>query len=241
MAQVRTTNKRHATIPSLPHTHESRMPTLRAANRPRTIRRRLVMLLIAISSVSGCYIAREPLLAAAAWTLTVDDAVGPADYLVVLGGSPEDRPFAAAELYRRGFAPKVVLFEYRPGLGGDPSQTELYARVLAFQGVPLEAVERIPGIVGSTWEEARSLRRFLEGRMVNRVVLVTSAEHTRRSRWAFRRALADLPVDIHTAAARHEDFDENNWWHDDDGVLLYAHEFLKFPYYIARYAIGRAE
>ena len=49
------------------------------------------------------YLAREPLLIAAARALTLDDAEAPADYLAVLGGGPEtrassrERPFAINE------------------------------------------------------------------------------------------------------------------------------------------------
>lgn len=208
----------------------------------RRRRRRLFVLAVFVSILlASAYIARERLLAAAARALTVDDAVGPADYLVVLGGSPEDRPFAAAELFGRGVAPKVIVFEYRPGLGGAPSQTELYERVLTLGGVTPEAIERAPGLVRSSWDEAQSLRRFLEGRRASRVIIVTSAEHTRRARWAFQQAMAGLDTDIRVAASRHEDFDEGNWWHNDEGVLLYVHEFLKFPFYLLRYAIGRID
>jgi uncharacterized SAM-binding protein YcdF (DUF218 family) len=202
-------------------------------------RRWLQLLALASVVVTTSYIARERLLIAAANMLTIDDAVGPSDYLVVTGGSPDDRPFAAATLFRRGLAPKVVVFEYQPGVAGQLSQTELYERILTLEGVPANAIERAPGLVRSSWEEARSLQRFLAGKPVTRIIIVTSAEHTRRSGWAFRKALAGLPVDVRTAAARHTNFDESNWWHHDEGVLLYLHEFFKFPFYLLQHAAGR--
>lgn len=198
-------------------------------------------LVFALTLIVG-FLARERLLIGAARILTVDDAEGPADYLVVLGGSPDTRPFAAAELYRRGMAPRVVIFEYRVGrlneLGRAPSQTELYRRVLQLEGVPTAAIVEAPGLVRSSWDEAQSLRRFLAEAPAARVIIVTSAEHTRRARWVFRRALAGLGVDVKTAAARHLAFDDTNWWRNDEGVLLIVHEYLKLPFYLVRYGIA---
>ncbi len=187
------------------------------------------------------YMGREPLLITAARALTVDDAEPPAEYLVVLGGDAETRPFAAAELYRKGFAPKVLLFEHKTDritdLGLMPTHDELYRKVLELAGVPSDAIQRLPGLVDSSWDEAQSLRRFLSSHTARRVIMVTSAEHTRRARWVFRKALAGLPVEVRIAPARHLRFDETNWWKTDQGALTYLHEFLKLPYYWLRWGL----
>lgn len=202
-------------------------------------RRRLALLVVAGAIIVGTYAARESLLTAAARLLTLENAIGPSDYLVVMGGSLEDRPFTAADLFRRGLAPRVVVFEYQPGIAGLLSQTELIEEILVLEGVPRHAIERAAGLVRSSMDEAQSLRRFLAGKQVARVIIVTSPEHTRRTNWTFRKALAGLPIDVRIAASRHGSFDETNWWHRDEGVLLYLHEFLKFPFYVARHAVGR--
>jgi uncharacterized SAM-binding protein YcdF (DUF218 family) len=188
--------------------------------------------------VVALWAGRAPLLTLVGHLLIVDDAVAPADYLVVLGGSADDRPFTAADLYRRHFAPKVVIFEYPQNAGGAPSHTELYRSILELEGVPSDAIVQAPRLVRTSWDEAESLRSLLAGHRtagVMRVIVVTSAQHTRRAGWAFRQALAGLAIDVRTAAARHPDFDETNWWRHDEAVLLYVHEFLKIPFYLVRY------
>lgn len=184
------------------------------------------------------YLARQPLLTAAARALTIDDAEAPADYLVVLGGNAETRPFAAAALYRKGFAPKVLIFAHRSDriidLGLAPTAEELYRKVLEFEGVPPDAIERLPGVVDSSWDEARSLRRFLISHPARRVILVTSPEHTRRARWVFHKVLAGMSLDVRTAPARHLEFDEADWWKHDEGVLAYLHEYFKLLVYWTR-------
>ncbi|MBI4484038.1 MAG: YdcF family protein [Acidobacteria bacterium] len=188
------------------------------------------------------YLAREPLLTAAARALTIDDAEAPADYLVVLGGGAETRPFAAAELYRKRFAPRVVIFEHKTDritdLGLTPTHDQLYRKVLELEGVAAEAIVRLPGAVDSSWDEARSLQRLLASHPARRVVLVTSAEHTRRARWVFRKVLDGTPVQVRMAPARHLTFDETNWWKQDEGALAYLHEYLKLPFYWIRYVLS---
>jgi uncharacterized SAM-binding protein YcdF (DUF218 family) len=185
------------------------------------------------------YLTREPLLIAAAGILTIDDAKVPADYLVILGGDAETRPFTAAALYHQGFAPKVLIFEHKTNrltdLGLVPTHDELYRRVLELEGVPATAIQRLSGVVGNSWDEAQTLQRFLASHHAQRVILVTSAEHTRRARWVFRKVLARIPVEVHMAPAHHVGFDETNWWKSDEGILAYLHEYLKLPIYWYRY------
>ena len=200
--------------------------------RPRTVLVTGFALALALA-----YVAREPLLVTAARLLTIDDSDGRAEYLVVLGGGTETRPFAAAALYRRDVAPKVLIFRQEAdratSLGLSPTSDELCRKVLEIEGVHPGAIERVPGVVGNTWDEARLLRRFLETRSARRIIIVTSAEHTRRARWVFRTVFSGLPVEVRMAPARDPRFDETNWWKDDNGTLAYLHEYLKLPYYWA--------
>lgn len=205
------------------------------------MRRGLLAGLAVLLVLGFVWVAREPLLIAAAQVLVVDDAEAPADYLVVLGGNAETRPFAAAALYSQGFAPKVVIFRHQAeritDLGLAPTGDEIYRKVLELEGVPAPAIVRLPTEVDSSWDEARALQRFLTGRSARRIILVTSAEHTRRARWIFRKMLAGATVEVRTAPARHLSFDETNWWKHEDGVLAYLHEYLKLPAYWIRSAL----
>jgi len=222
----------------------SSQPRKKRVRPQRRLRTLLVIVAAAVFLLGTSYLARARLLTGLANVLTLD-TVGPpsdypADYIVPLGGAAESRPFVAAALYKEGLAPTVLLFEYKGNdaieSGLTPSQTELYRRVLELGGVPSSAIQVAPGIVDSTWDEAQTVGRHLPRDRPSRVVIVTSPEHTRRSLWAFQEALDGIPVDIRMAPAPHERFDETNWWQDDEGVLVYLREYLKFPYYWARYS-----
>jgi uncharacterized SAM-binding protein YcdF (DUF218 family) len=207
----------------------------------KAVVRRLALVAAAVALVGAVYVARVSLLVGLGSLLTIDTAGPRADFIVPLGGGADTRPFVAADLYRDGVAPSVVIFEHATteagALGIVPSETELYRRVLEIEGVPPSAIRVAPGRVDSTWAEAEAIGQVLPRDRATSLVIVTSPEHTRRAFWTFRQALADWPVDVRMAPARHRRFDETNWWRDDEGTLLYLHELLKLPYYWARYAL----
>ncbi len=188
----------------------------------------------------AAYAFHRPLLRGFARALTVDDAVAPADFLYVLGGDVNTRPFHAADLFRRGFAPRVVVprTEDRPASerGFYPNDADVVVRILQHQGVPGSAIAmlRISGGVTSTQDEGRVLREYLQTHPAQRVIVVTSAYHTRRARWTLRRELEGLPVDLRMAAAPDDRFDASNWWTREAGFLAYVSEMLKFVHTLLR-------
>jgi uncharacterized SAM-binding protein YcdF (DUF218 family) len=206
---------------------------------PRTRRKRYAGLAV-VALLVAAYVARAPLLTAAARVLTVDTAAPGAAYIVALSGGAETRPFTAAELFKKGIAPTVLVYDHAKNddvrAGRTASTLDLSRRILEFQGVPPAAIRVVPGEVVSTWDEAQALRQMLPAQEPITVVVVTSPEHTRRAQWAFRKAFAGTRVDIRMAPARHLAFDETNWWRDDLGMLAYLHEYLKLPFYWVRYA-----
>ena len=74
----------------------------------------LGVLIVACLCVGG-WVQRDPLLRGIANIWIVSDAVTKADVAVVLGGGLDDRPFAAAELYRKGLVNKVLVSQVRAG------------------------------------------------------------------------------------------------------------------------------
>lgn len=201
------------------------------------------LLLVVVAGGSAAVFGRETLLFGIADMLTVEDQPMQADHLVVLGGDPETRPFKAAELFRLGYAPSVLIFEQPirrlPEETFLPPSEELYRQVLIRQGVPAEAIHVVAGPVTSTWEEGRALRDYLCLHPAQGILVITSPEHTRRARWILRSFLAESGVDVRIVGAPSLDFDESDWWRDDEGVLAYLHEYLKVPLTLARRLLSR--
>ncbi len=64
--------------------------------------------------------------------------------------------------------------------------------------------------------------------------MVTSAFHTARTRWTFRRVLRGTGVEVRVAASE-GGLDETNWYRSEVGIKLYLLEALKTVYYRLRY------
>lgn len=144
--------------------------------------------------------------------LSVQPDLRAGDAIVVLGsgvhagGLLTERSISHAlhgiELWRRGLAP-VLLFS-GPGRSAGPS--EAYARLVLARQLGLPPTNILLDSGGLTTRgEAQSVRRLLEPRGANRILLVTDARHLSRAREAFLRVGFDVvpapPPDLLAGAA----------------------------------------
>ncbi len=109
--------------------------------------------------------------------LTIDDGEVKGDVLVVLGGG-DGRAARAAELYRQGAAPRVLV----TGFGDTASNIE----TLEQGGVPARAIYVEPRAL-STLDNAKFSLPILRRMGAVRVILVTSWFHSRRAVACFRK------------------------------------------------------
>ena len=207
-------------------------------SRWRRFRRRAAAWLLVLGAVGvGLYLARRPLLVGFAYLFRVDDPA-PSDAIVVLLGGTPHRPEKAAELYKKGLAPVILLCRERrdPILPADFDPSELIKTYMVRLGVPPGSIEILPGEIGSTKMEAERVGEYLARHPdARRVTVVTTAFHTRRARWVFRRVLAGRGVDVRAAAATDPAFDEHDWYRTEEGLILYMNEAVKTVYYWAKY------
>ena len=185
------------------------------------------------------YASRVPILRGIGGVLTVEDDVAPADLIVVLPSDVTTRPFRAAQLYRRGLAPRVVVPRVADGpavrMGLMPNPTDVIVGILKREGVPASAITVLGDApVTSTADEARAVRNHLLEHPARRLLLVTSDYHTRRARFAFRRALSGLGVEVLAVGAPHDTFGDRDWWRSESGLVAYFEEYVKLLYYVVR-------
>ena len=184
---------------------------------------------------------RSQILTGIAGYLVIDDKLQPADVIFLLNGDFNTRPFKAAELYKQGLAPVIVIAraENTPvvDLGLLPNETDISVGVMEKLGVPAGKiiVLPIPQGVTSTFDEAETLKQYIEGHQVQRIILVTSAFHTRRARWIFNKTLSGLPVKLEMAAVPYADFNQTNWWKNETGLITLGNEYVKLVYYNFKY------
>jgi uncharacterized SAM-binding protein YcdF (DUF218 family) len=199
-----------------------------------------LLLLSAAGLALVCWVVVSPpfLRAMAAW-LDVGEPPRKADYVLILGGDENTRPFAAAALVRAGWAPRVLMVENAPSLaeidGVIPRQAEITRQVLVHRGVPAKRFTLLPGEAVSTYDEACGLAAFLQRHPRARVLVVTNDLHTRRSRWVFTRVLGDRAGQISLISAPSDDFPINRWWRSQSGFLFVTTEYLKLGFYAVAY------
>lgn len=180
----------------------------------------------------AAYALRRPLLTAFANALTVDDDLVKADFIYLLGGDAHIRPVHAARLYRSALAPRIVI----TGNAQQSDSSNAVIQLLAIEGVPDSAITvlRLPQGYANTQDEGRALRQYLGAHPAERIIVTTSAYHTRRARWTLRRELRRIPVDLRMAAAPDPRFDASNWWQNEEGFVAYVTEALKFVHTLLR-------
>ncbi|HEX5705697.1 MAG TPA: YdcF family protein [Pyrinomonadaceae bacterium] len=171
--------------------------------------------------------------------------VGRADALVVLGGSATyvERTREAARLFREGRAPVVILTDDRRRGGWssaeqrNPFFVERAAEELRREGVPAEALEVLPRAVASTYDEAVLARDEALARGWRSVVVVTSAYHSRRALWTFRRVFEGTGISVGIAAAEtgRQTPPPHSWWLSAVGWRTVAGEYPKLVYYWLNY------
>jgi uncharacterized SAM-binding protein YcdF (DUF218 family) len=199
----------------------------------RWLRRLTIALGSALTLVIVLFLLRVPLLTAMGSFLVVSDSLQPSDLIYVMGGGLDARPIRAAELYRQGYAPRIVTpyeeataaVEYGIRLNGALETAAMLRRL----GVPDSAIHLLKTETGSTstLDDARILASYVRDNRVRRVLVVTSEFHTRRSRWAVRRFLPDS-VGLIMAAADVRGYTPRDWWRSERGMLDVFQEYLKF-------------
>jgi len=184
-----------------------------------------------------------------AWTgarlLIVKTDLASADAIVVMSGSATYRERAAwaAKLYREGRAPLVILTNDSLKSGWDnkeqrnPYFYELAARELQQQGVPASKIQVVSDIALGTYEESLGIRDYASAHQLKRLLIVTSAYHTRRTLWSLRHACdgSGIEIGIDSPAPGWQTPAASRWWWRRWGWKVVAGEDVKLAYYWMRY------
>src|ERR1700722_5215427 len=172
--------------------------------------------------------------------LNKQDALEPADVIVVLSGGLPFRAEAAADVFNKGYAPEVWV-----SLTSGPQKQlqemgihfvgeEEYDReVLIHQGVPENRIRIFPEEVVNTEEEIAEIARQMRAQGRHTAIIVTSPQHPRRVRALWNAitgpGLKNDPKNNLAAivrAAPTDPFDADHWWRNSRDSLAVAREML---------------
>ena len=169
----------------------------------------------------------------------VSDSITRADAIVVLGGGVETRPYAAAELWRRGFAEKILisqgLEERAANMGAIPLHGEPNRERLLKLGVPVGSIETFGSANKSTRDEAVALREWSEQNAASVFIIPSEIFPARRVRWIFRREFFGTAVHIEVPSVESPDYTRRDWWKTEHGLVAFQNEVLKYIYYRLKY------
>ena len=166
-----------------------------------------------------------------------------ADAIFVFAGTLAERPLEAADLFREGYAPRIVVtratidqatFQLEKRGVRVPTQYDLTREVLLQLGVPAGVLVTPSFVHDNTGEEARTLRELALEHHWRRVILVSSKYHLRRVRIAARRALRGTDVEVVVRGSRHDDSFPDRWWTRRRDIRWVASEVPK----LVAYALG---
>ena len=177
--------------------------------------------------------------------LIVEKPLARADAIIILSGSAvyKERTKKAAELYKQGVAPRVIISNDggRAGWLDDEKDNlpfvELEQRELIANGVEPEAITVLPGTVSGTDDEAKRLAEEIAARPIGKVLIVTSAYHSRRALRTFEKILAGKNVEIGIAhpPTGEQTPNPNFWWLRPRGWQTVAGEYVKSAIYYLYY------
>lgn len=172
--------------------------------------------------------------------LIVQDPLVRADAIVPLAGGPH-RVTHAVHLFRAGYAPYFVV--------ADPDSEQFALGRLTSRHIMHEALEQgVPAShmyltavpVTSTYTEARAVRNLAEAEGWQSLIIVTSPEHTRRTRIIFRHVLRGSGIAVSVQPAINDDTPPGRWWQDRDQRHFVLQEYAKLFAFLVGYRSGAA-
>lgn len=153
--------------------------------------------------------------------LSPEDPLEKADAIFVFAGTRAERPLEAFDLWKEGWAPRVVVTRAvaeqamsiveRRGIRVE-TDIELNRDVLLQLGMPLTALIIPNRIHDNTAEEAQTLRELVMRYRWHTVILVTSKYHLRRAGLASQRELRGLDVRLIRRGSRYDGATPPRWW-----------------------------
>lgn len=177
----------------------------------------------------------------AARFLIVRSELPTADAIVVLSGPGTyiERTEWAAKLYRERRAPLVIVSNEGLLSGWSVSDDrnlyfyELAERRLRQHGVAAQDIRVVSDTGAGTFHESVRLCAYAAAEKFNRIIVVTSAYHSRRALWSMQRACKNSPMQIgmDSPPPGWQTPPPGSWWLHKSGWRLVAVEYVKMIYY----------
>ena len=157
-----------------------------------------------------------------------------ADLMVALGGDDGGRVNSTVELYRKGFAPLVLL----TGEGVHSKTRKQFmsyrARYLLDEGIP-QAALLFDYRSNSSWDEAVNTLQLMREMKLDRALVVSDPPHMRRLSWVWDKVFAGSGKTYTLVASEMDELNPEFWWRTSPNAQFVFGEYIKLAYYLIQY------
>jgi uncharacterized SAM-binding protein YcdF (DUF218 family) len=155
--------------------------------------------------------------------LSPSDTLTQSDAIVVVSGDI-DRMKHAIDLYKQGYADKVILSgAAREGITSNALAMHIEASAA---GIPDSSVI-MEEKATNTYENALFIKKIITAQGIDNVILVTSPYHQRRVYQTFLSVFKGSNVKFQNSPSHYSDWKPENWWQTDRGIYLTKSESAK--------------
>ena len=182
---------------------------------------------------------RVPILKSLSSYLIKVDEPRKVDVIFVLSGAAYDRGMKAAEVFKQGWATRIVCTGGNKdatalALGKDYYECDLTRSAILLTGIDSNAVTTLPQGT-STFEESEAIEKYCVDQNIKSCIVVSSLFHTRRVSRTVKKKLEQAGVDTYLIGAPSRFYEPTAWWKSEYGLLDLNNEYVKLGYYFIKY------
>lgn len=159
---------------------------------------------------------------------------GKADLIFALGGDNGARANSVLDLYRKGYAPKILLGSEGVHSKARGAYLSWRAHFLRGEGIPEQALLYDRRSV-SSWEEAVHTLHLMQSMKMDSVIVVSDPPHLRRLSWVWGKVFAGSGKTFTLVASDMEGWDAEHWWRSSPNLQFVFGEYIKLAYYLYQY------
>jgi uncharacterized SAM-binding protein YcdF (DUF218 family) len=203
------------------------------------LRKLIITIAVFVFIIVLFFLFRIPLLQAAGNYLIKEDKLQKADAIFVLSGDPFDRGRQAQVLYNEGYAPVIVvtgenISHNLKALGVYYAESDLTKHFLVNSGIDSSAIIILREGT-STIQEADVIINYAKENSLDKIIVVSSHFHTRRIHKYYHPIFQKENIELIVQGAPSSLYDEQEWWKEEDGLIMVNNEFVKLVYYRLKY------
>jgi uncharacterized SAM-binding protein YcdF (DUF218 family) len=201
--------------------------------------RRWIIPAVLVLLLAMLYAMRRPIMRGFGNILIEEHTFEPCEALFVLSGNPDSRAKEAANLFKKGAAPKIICTgesvpELLEAMKLTVRECELSQIKLIEYGIDETAIELLP-IGTSTREEADAIQAYCQNHKIKKAMVISDRFHTRRICYAFQEQFEKAGISLIVRGAPSLSYSESMWWAKENGLIMVNNEYIKLLYYWMHY------